>query len=209
MSSVLVLTSSALGDDSVSNQLVNHAVEQIVRESEAATVVRRNLGLDPVPHLVFDSTAAVRGGSTDNDAQKEALALSDSLVAELKAADTVVIGAPMYNFGMPTTLKAWFDHVLRAGVTFSYSEAGPKGLLEGKKAIVVLSRGGLYSEGPSAAIDFQEPHLRWLLKFMGIEDVVVVRAEKLGFGPEAREQAITGAKAAIEASLRDENRLAA
>ena len=156
-----------------------------------------------------NSTAAVRGGSTDNDAQKEALALSDTLVAELKAADTIVIGAPMYNFGMPTTLKAWFDHVLRAGVTFSYSEAGPEGLLTGKKAILVLSRGGLYSEGPSQALDFQEPHLRWLLKFMGIDDVAVVRAEKLGFGPEAREQAITSAKAAIEASLRGEARLAA
>ena len=93
--------------------------------------------------------------------------MSDALIAELKAADLVVIGAPMYNFGMSSTLKAWFDHVLRAGVTFRYSDDGPEGLLKGKKAIVIESRAGLYSEGPAAAMDGQEPHLRTLLGFIG------------------------------------------
>jgi FMN-dependent NADH-azoreductase len=96
----------------------------------------------------------------------------------------------MYNFGMPSSLKAWFDYVLRAGITFSYSESGPEALLRGKHAMVILSRGGLYSGGPAQAMDSQEPHLRNLLAFMGITDVTFVRAEKLAFGPEAREQAI-------------------
>lgn len=123
------------------------------------------------------------------------------LIAELRAADVIVIGAPMYNFGVPTTLRAWFDHVLRAGVTFAYSEAGPRGLLEGKRTIVVESRGGEYSSGPARAFDFQEPYLRHLLGFMGIDDVTFVRAEKLGFGPEARAAAIAEAHAAIEAAV--------
>src|SRR5262249_22918702 len=114
-----------------------------------------------------------------------------------KAADVVIIGAPMYNFGIPSTLKAWFDHVLRAGVTFRYTEKGPEGLLPGKRAIVLESRGGLYSEGPAQLMDSQEPHLKTLLGFMGINDVTFIRAEKLAFGPDARQQAIEGARSEI------------
>ena len=118
--------------------------------------------------------------------------LSDELIGELKAADTVVIGAPMYNFSVPTTLRAWFDHVLRAGVTFKYVDGAVRGLLGGKRVIVIESRGGLYSEGPAQAIDFQEPYLRHLLGFIGITDVTFVHAEKIGYGPEARTAAIEG-----------------
>ena len=107
----------------------------------------------------------------------------------------------MYNFGMPSTLKAWFDHVLRARITFQYSEAGPEGLLKGKKAIVVEARAGLYSEGPAASMDSQEPHIRTLLGFMGIDDVTFVRAEKLAFGPEAAEAAIGDALGQLEQEL--------
>jgi len=195
---VLVLTSSALGAASVSNQLVEEAVTRLTARSPGVTVVRRDLGTAPVPHLDADSATALRGAAPANDAQARAQALSDALIAELKAADTIVIGAPMYNFGITSTLKAWFDHVLRAGVTFRYTEAGPEGLLKGKRAIVVESRGGLYSAGPAQAMDSQEPHLRTLLGFMGITDVTFVRAEKLAFGPEAREQAIDGARKAFE-----------
>jgi FMN-dependent NADH-azoreductase len=123
--------------------------------------------------------------------------LSDELIAELCDVDTLVIGAPMYNFSVSTLLRSWFDHVLRPGQTFSYSEAGPKGLLAGKKVIVIESRGGLYSEGPAAAFDFQEPYLRHLLGFVGITDVEFVHAEKLGYGPEAKEAALKTAKARI------------
>jgi FMN-dependent NADH-azoreductase len=197
MSTVLVLTSSALGEISVSNQLVREALSALRARDPQLKIITRDLGSSPVPHLTVDSAAAIRGGEPANDAQAAARALSDELTAELKSADTVIIGAPMYNFGMATTLKAWFDHVLRAGITFRYTESGPVGLLEGKRTIVIESRGGLYSEGPAQVMDSQEPHLRNLLGFMGIGDVTFVRAEKLAFGPEAREQAISAARTQI------------
>ncbi|MET3890191.1 FMN-dependent NADH-azoreductase [Bosea sp. OAE506] len=197
MSHLLVINSSAAGAASVSKQLIDETVARLRAADPALVVVERDLGADPVPHLTPDSTAAIRGAEPANDAQRAAKALSDSLVAELKAADTLIIGAPMYNFGIPSTLKSWFDHVLRAGVTFKYGEKGPVGLLEGKRAIVVESRGGIYSSGPTQALDSQEPHLRTMLGFIGISDVTFVRAEKLGYGPEAREQAINDAKAEL------------
>lgn len=197
MSHLLVINSSAAGAASVSKQLIDATVARLRAADPALVVVERDLGANPVPHLTIDSTAAIRGAEPANDAQRAAKALSDSLVAELKAADTLIIGAPMYNFGIPSTLKSWFDHVLRAGVTFKYGESGPVGLLEGKRAIVVESRGGLYSSGPTQALDSQEPHLRTMLGFIGIKDVTFVRAEKLGYGPEAREQAINDAKAEL------------
>lgn len=198
MSTLLVLNSSALGTASVSKQLINDTIARLRSEKPGLVVVERDIGSNPIPHLNLDSATAIRGGEPANDAQAKARVLSDTLIEELKAADIIVIGAPMYNFGIPSTLKAWFDHVLRAGVTFSYSEAGPKGLLEGKRAIVVESRGGLYSSGPAQVMDSQEPHLRNMLGFMGITDVTFVRAEKLAFGPEAREQAINAAQAELK-----------
>lgn len=197
MSTVLVLNSSVLGNASVSRELVAEAVARLRQRDPSLTVVSRDLGASPVPHLTADSVGAIRGGQTGNAAQRAALALSDELVAEIKAADTIVIGAPMYNFGIPTPLKAWFDHVLRAGVTFRYTEAGPEGLVGTKQAIVIETRGGLYSEGPAAVMDSQEPHLRTLLGFMGITDVTFVRAEKLAFGPDAKAEALAGAKAQL------------
>ena len=196
MAQVLVLNSSAAGGASVSKLLVQEAVAQLSRQDPELRVATRDLGDDPIPHLTRDSAAALRGEPA-NPAQAAARALSDALVDELKAADTIVIGAPMYNFGIPSTLKAWFDHVLRAGVTFGYSEAGPEGLLTGKRAIVVESRGGLYSEGPAQIMDAQEPHLRTLLGFMGITDVSFVRAERLAFGAEVREKEIGRAQAEL------------
>ena len=100
----------------------------------------------------------------------------------------------MYNFSIPTGLKAWFDFVLRPGKTFSYSEAGPQGLVTGKRVIIVVSRGGHYSEGPARAMDFQEPYLRTLLRFMGLTHVTFIHAEKLGFGPAARDAALAAAR---------------
>jgi FMN-dependent NADH-azoreductase len=208
MATVLVLNSSATGEASVSRLLVQEAVERLTDEDPDLRVVTRDLGANPVPHLTLDSATALRGGTPANDAQAAALALSGELISELKAADVVVIGAPMYNFGIPSTLKAWFDYVLRAGQTFRYTEAGPQGLVLGKRAIVVESRGGLYSQGPAQAMDSQEPHLRTLLGFIGITDVAFVRAEKLGFGPEARDEAVGAAQAEL-ARLAQEVRIAA
>jgi FMN-dependent NADH-azoreductase len=209
MTNILILDSAATGEASVSRRLTDGLAETIRRRHPAARIVRRDIGADPVPHLDGETTAAIRGGEAETRTAREAVALSDRLVAELKAADLIVIGAPMYNFGMPSTLKAWFDHVLRAGITFRYSEAGPEGLVKGKKAIVVETRGGLYSEGPAAAMDSQEPHLRTMLGFMGIEDVTFVRAEKLGFGPEAAAAAIDAATAQLDALADAELPLAA
>jgi FMN-dependent NADH-azoreductase len=195
MTKVLVLNSSVSGDASVSRELVQSVVDRLTRPGVAIT--ERDLGADPIPHLTPATVGTVRGADPVTPVEVEARALADGLIAELKASDVLVIGAPMYNFAIPTGLKAWFDHVLRAGATFRYSEAGPEGLVTGKKAIVVLSRGGLYSEGPAVGLDFQEPHLRTLLGFMGVTDVTFVRAEKLGFGPDAVAQAKADAKARI------------
>jgi FMN-dependent NADH-azoreductase len=196
MSNVLVLTSSASGEASVSNQLVSEAVAALRAATPGLKVVSRDLGSDPVPHLSPDTATALRNEPA-NEAQARARKLSDDLIAELKAADTVVIGAPMYNFGIASTLKAWFDHVLRAGVTFTYGENGAEGLLKGKKAIVVESRGGLYSEGPAQGLDSQEPHLRTMLSFIGITDITFVRAEKLAFGPDSRDEAFAIARSQL------------
>jgi FMN-dependent NADH-azoreductase len=197
MKSLLVINSSAAREGSVSRELVEFTVDRLLQSAPDAVVVRRDLGANPVPHLAVDTLNGVRG-TPASDAERRARALSDELIAELRAADTIVIGAPMYNFGVTTGLRAWFDHVLRAGETFSYSSEGPKGLLGGKRVIVIESRGGLYSEGPAAAVDFQEPYLRHLFGFVGIQDVTFVHAEKIGYGAEARAAALSHARRKIE-----------
>ena len=196
MTNLLVINSSAAGADSVTRVLVADAVSKLMAAEPGARVTHRDLDASPVPNLNSTTLAGVRGVAK-TDAEIAARRLSDELIAELRAADTIVIGAPMYNFSTSTLLRAWFDYVLRAGETFSYSAEGPKGLLGGKRVIVVEARGGLYSEGPAAAADFQEPYLRHLLGFIGITDVTFVHAEKLGFGPDAREAAFKHAKARI------------
>jgi FMN-dependent NADH-azoreductase len=208
MTKILVIDSSAAREGSVSRILVDHAVDLLRDADPSASIVRRDLGAAPVPHLTAETLAGVRG-TPATEAEHAARVLSDTLIAELKAADTIVVGAPMYNFGVSTLLRAWFDHVLRAGETFGYSEAGPRGLLSGKRVLVVESRGGFYSDGPAKVMDFQEPYLRQLFAFVGITDVTFVRAEKIGFGPEAREQAIASARAQLAELLSGEVRAAA
>ena len=195
---VLAITSSALGDASASNKLVNDTIDQLKSRNADLQLTVRDLGAGQVPHLDLDGATAIRGGEPANAAQAAAQKLSDELIAEVKAADVLVIGAPMYNFGIPSTLKSWFDYVLRAGVTFRYTETGPEGLMTGKRAIVVATRGGLYSEGPAKPMDSQEPHLRTMLGFIGITDISFVYAEKLAFGPEAREASIGEAERKLE-----------
>ena len=208
MTKVLIVDSAATGDQSVSRKLTGEFAERLQRQA-GASIVRRDVGSDPVPHLTAATVGAIRGAEPDSDESRAALALSDRLVAEVKDADVIVIGAPMYNFGMASTLKAWFDHVLRAGVTFRYSAEGPEGLVTGKRAVVIESRAGLYSEGPASVMDHQEPHIRTLLGFMGIGDVTFIRAEKLAFGPEAASAAIADAIAEIDGQAKQELALAA
>jgi FMN-dependent NADH-azoreductase len=208
MTNILIIDSAATGDASVSRRLTRE-LEAILRGRGPARIIHRDVGADPIPHLTAESTPAIRGAEAETEAARNALALSDELIAELKAADLIVIDAPMYNFGMASTLKSWFDHVARAGITFRYSEAGPEGLLKGKKTIVVESRAGLYSSGPSAAMDSQEPHLRTLLGFMGLDDVAFVRVEKLAFGPEQAAASIAEAVDELRSLAAEELPLAA
>lgn len=199
MTIILTLRSSLLGAQSASNRLIDRALEGLQAE-----VTIRDLATHPLPH--FDAEAAMaQRGDPASEAQQASRALSDQLIAELQAADVLLIGAPMYNFGIASTLKAWFDHVIWAGVTFRYSEAGAEGLVKGKRAVVVLSRGGSY---PTDA-DSQIPHLRTLLSFIGITEIDFVLADKLAFGPEAHAAAMETAGAQIAAALRPLRGLAA
>lgn len=197
MTNLLVIRSSALGAASVSNQITEALVGSLAREEPGISVVTRDLGADPVPHLTPVRVGGLVGHVEGAEAAATA-ALSDTLIEELRAADLIVIASPMYNFGISSTLKAWFDHVLRAGITFRYTATGSEGLLTGKRAVVVEARGGLYSEGPGAALDNQEPHLRTLLGFIGITDMSFLRAEKLAISPDDKAASIAAALAGVD-----------
>ena len=193
---ILVVNSSAQGEASVSAGLARDFVRGLQTADPSVQVTVRDVGADPLPHLVPETVNGLRGVA-QTEAELGALALSDALIAELREADLIVIGAPMYNFGIPSTLKAWFDHVLRARVTFRYTENGPEGLLRDKRAVVIESRAGVYSEGPAARTDHQEGHLRTILAFIGIEDVRFVRVEGTAFGAESAAKAIDTARAEL------------
>jgi len=205
---ILVVSSSANGDASVSSGLAARFVDSVRAANPAAHVVLRDVGANPIPHLTGETVAAIKGEPATT-AEIEARALSDALIEELQQADVIVVASPMYNFGMSSTLKTWFDHVLRAGVTFRYTSEGPEGLLKGKKTIVIQSRAGFYSEGDGGVMDGQEPHLKILLGFMGLDDVTWVRAEKLAFGPEAAQASIGEAAAQLAGFASDGLKLAA
>lgn len=199
---ILVINSSASGHASVSRMLVGELVLRLVESYPKATLTCRDVGEDPPPHLTSATVAGVRDVA-HTSAERATRALSDRLIAELQSADLVVIGAPMYNFGIPSSLRTWFDHVLRPRVTFAYGTDGPQGLLRGKRAIVVESRGGVYSDGPAKALDFQEPYLKQLLGFMGITDVDFIHAEGIGLGPASRDEALAAARERItQATMR-------
>ena len=206
MTKVLIIDSAATGEASVSRKLTAEFSDHLRKVRPGVQIVRRDIGRAPIPHLTEETVGAIRGAPAETEAAEAALALSDTLIHELREADLIVIGAPMYNFGMPSTLKAWFDHVLRARVTFQYTETGPEGLIKGKKAVVIETRAGFYSEGPAAAMDRQEPHIRTLLGFMGITEVNFVRVEKLAFGAD---EAIAAAVAQLDAIAATELALAA
>lgn len=179
MKSILYVKSSLLGAQSATNSVVDALHAHWQQKHAGANHLVRNLGAEPLPHLDQNTLGALR--SETNDAQAGALAGQKAL-QELLDADTLVLAAPMYNFGIPSALKAWLDHVIHPGKTFQYTANGPEGLLKGKKAILVLATGGAYSEGPAKSMDFVEPYLRTVLGFLGITDVTAVRAESLAMG---------------------------
>jgi FMN-dependent NADH-azoreductase len=193
MANVLVLKSSILGDYSQSAKLVDHLQQHW--QTQGAQVTVRDLVENPLPVLDGEIAMALRGGDDLSAKQQQALALSDELVAELKAHDTIVIAAPMYNFSIPTQLKNWIDLIARAGITFTYTETGPKGLIEGKRAVLLTTRGGVHKDG---ATDHVVPYLKTVLGFIGIENVDTVYGEALNMGPEASEQGINFAKQSID-----------
>ncbi|MGF1717484.1 FMN-dependent NADH-azoreductase [Photobacterium chitinilyticum] len=193
MSNVLVLKSSILGDYSQSNSLIEHLVASW--EAQTSSVIERDLAANPLPVLDGEIAGGLRGGDNLTARQVETLALSDQLIEEVKASDTLVIAAPMYNFTIPTQLKNWFDLIARAGVTFSYTETGPVGLLTGKKVVVVTTRGGIHKDG---ATDLMVPYLKTILGFVGLTDVEFVYSEALAMGDEFAAKGIADAKSELE-----------
>jgi FMN-dependent NADH-azoreductase len=177
-------------------KLSDYFVEQWREQHPADEITVRDLAANPIPVLDGELVGALRPSDAPlTPRQQEALALSDELIAELQAHDVIVINAPMYNFNIPTQLKNYFDLVARAGVTFRYTEAGPEGLVKGKRAVVLTSRGGIHKD---TATDLVAPYLTVFLGFIGITDVNFVFAEGIAYGPEVATKAQTDAKAAID-----------
>ena len=199
MSKVLLVTSSLFGDQSKSAQLAGELVETLRRTHTGAVVVERALTPDAIPHLSLAALGALMTPAEQRSAEQQAsVDFADRLIEELEAAETIVLAVPMYNFSIPSTLKAWIDHVARAGRTFRYTAAGPEGLLKGKKVFVVTGRGGFYSgDSPAKVFDFQEPYLRGVLGFLGLTDVTFIHVEGLKVSPEAAEKGIARAREAI------------
>ena len=201
MTHLLAISSSANLSQSVSRRLVAVFADDFAAVPNAV-VTRRDLGEAPPPHI---DEAVIGAVFTPADRrtpdQSAALALSDTLVDELIAADVIVIGAPMHNFTISSNLKAWIDHIARAGRTFSYTADGPEGLLRGKRVYVLTARGGNYSAAPMQAMDHQEPYLRAVLGFVGLDDVTFIHSQGLAMGEAARDAAIAGAEAQIAAAV--------
>lgn len=196
MSSLLQINSSVFSQGGQSSQLANHYVETWKKSHSGAKVTVRDLNADPVPHLDGARFGAfLTPADQRSEEQTAVVAYSDALIAELQAADTIVIAAPMYNLSIPSTLKAYFDHIARAGVTFRYTENGPVGLVTGKKAVVFSTRGGVHLNQPT---DTETGLIRSLLGFLGITDMSFVYAEGLALGEAQKQAALEQARKTVE-----------
>ncbi len=207
MKTILQLNTSLNSSQGLSSHLAGQYVAAWLDANPRGQVVVRDLAANPVPHLTaerFGAFTAKAGERTDEQAQ--AVALSDQLIEELRRADTIAIGLPMYNFGIPSTLKAYFDHVARAGVTFRYGTTGPEGLLKGKKAVIFATRGGVYAGTPG---DTETAYVRMFLGFLGITDVEFVYAEGIAMGRKDEALAKAGSEIARIAANGEVARLAA
>ncbi|HSE12977.1 MAG TPA: FMN-dependent NADH-azoreductase [Rudaea sp.] len=200
---LLHIDSSILGTQSATRELGAAIVGKWQRQNPRSEVRYVDLAREPLKHLTGELLGVQsvpvdqRGAELQRDVEAGQRALEDFL-----AADVVVVGAPMYNFSIPSQLKAWIDRIAVAGKTFRYTEKGPEGLAKGKKAIIVSARGGIYSAGAqAAAMDFQENYLRSVFGFLGITDIEFVRAEGLNYGPAQREQAMSVALGSITGEL--------
>jgi FMN-dependent NADH-azoreductase len=199
MATLLYLSSSIFGDHGNTSQLANNFIQRWQAATPQGRVVERNLAANPLPHLDGARVSAFFTPADQRSAEQQAVvAESDALIAELNAADLVVIGLPMYNFGVPSQFKAWIDNVARAGITFKYTDTGPVGLVADKPVLVFSARGGLYANTPN---DHQEPFLRQFLGFIGLTDVRFVFAEGVNMGDDAKTKALAGARQQIGSLL--------
>jgi FMN-dependent NADH-azoreductase len=196
MTTLLQINASIHADHGHSSQLATQFVRAYSRARPDSRIVLRDLASDTVPHLSAERFAAfVSKPQERSAAQRDVVAYSDALIAELKQADLIVLGLPMYNFGVPSQLKSYFDHIARVGETFRYTANGPVGLLQGKKAYIFAARGGLYA---GTALDTQTHYVRDFLRFVGIEDLEFVYAEGLAISPESKASGLAAAAAHIE-----------
>ena len=194
---ILQINASARSEGANSTRLANTIVERLKALNSNASVEVRDLASDP--HPILDGAAlGALFTPADQRSQEQAarVALDDALIAQVQSADAIVLGVPMYNFGVPVQLKSWIDAIARAGVTFRYTESGPQGMLTGKKVYVALARGGLYRGTPA---DSQVPYLKAVLGFLGMTDIEFIYAEGLAMGPEAVAKGFADAHAQIEA----------
>jgi len=199
MTTLLRIDSSATQSTSNSKALSNYYIDLLNQQNRNLTVIEENIGLHPTAHLSQETIGAMyTPAESRTDAQNEALALSDGYIKNLKEADTIVISSPMYNFSIPSTLKAYFDHIARVGETFSYSENGPEGLLKNKKAIVIITSGGNYTQAPYDSMDFVTPVIKRVLNFVGIDDVQIIQAPNMASAGEAQDASIATAKANLQ-----------
>lgn len=200
MSHILLLTSSPR-HDSYSTRVACELAERLISRAPLnSTLATRDLAREPLPHI-DDTFAAARNLPADRltPAQRAALALSDKLLGELLAADVIIIAAGMINFGIPSSLKAYIDHIVRPGASFRYTAHGPEGLVKGKKVYLVLARGGVYSQGPLQRMNFQDTYLRSALPFIGLDDIEVILIEGVALGAEAADRALKEAFARVAA----------
>jgi len=193
---LLQINASIFSNHGQSTRLADEFVAAWRASNPGAKVIVRNLAEETVPHLDAERFGAFLAEPGERSVEQQAVVeYSDALIDELKRADVLVLGLPMYNFGVPSTLKAYIDHIARAGATFKYTEKGPVGLLTGKKAYVFATRGGLYAGTP---LDTQTAYVRDMLRFLGIDDVEFVYAEGLAIGAERKAAALSQAQRAIE-----------
>ena len=197
MSTLLKINASLFSGNGQSSQLTERFVTAWQTRHPDTRVIERDLAANPVPHLDGARFMSFLAKPGERSAEQQAVVdFSDALIAELRTADTIVIGLPMYNFGIPSQLKAYFDHIARAGVTFRYTATGPEGLLTGKKAYILAARGGIYAGTPK---DSQTAYVRDFLGFIGITDVEFIYAEGLNMGDESKNAALTKAHQSLAA----------
>ncbi|MDO9199641.1 FMN-dependent NADH-azoreductase [Rhodoferax sp.] len=196
---ILQINASARRDGANSTRVANSVVARLQAGHPGATVTLRDLAVTPQPTLDEAALGALFTPADKRSPEQAArVALDDALIAEIQAHDTIVLGVPMYNFGVPVQLKSWIDAIARVGVTFRYTATGPEGLLKGKKVYVALARGGLYRD---TANDSQVPYLKSVLGFLGLTDVTFIYAEGLAMGPEAAEKGFAQAEADLNAAF--------